>query len=172
MLEGAITGVLSSVIASALFLFILLRFRPKLLISPYISMSHEGDGSNVYMIKVINRTPRKVINLKAQLLLQEHRNVPGGFVYDQTIIPLAWDSEFLLERYRRNDREARYAFRLACEYDLDRLWNDQGGDCLLFRVSAQDSITGFTSVFSTRYHTKRDAIKRGSHKFGDSLDVC
>ena len=88
-LLAVIIGVLSSFVASLIFLLFLTRIRPNILISDKIA---KNDGSitsgDYYRIKVINKTPRSIINVKAELKLVSLIAIPGGVMEMYKTIPL------------------------------------------------------------------------------------
>jgi len=171
MIESILTGIFSSLVASALFLFCLVKLRPKIEISPYISLIVEDNGKKVYRFKIINRTRRPIINVQCRLLLTISRNVPDGMMLRSKRIKLHVEHVFQIPKYDKKDKEARYARRFICYKDIDSLWEDQEGKYLRFVILATDSFSGFSKVFYKEFLSKKDCLIEGDHRFGDSLEI-
>lgn len=167
-----LTGVFSSIAASALFLWYLIKMRPNIEISPCIAMTKEEGGKPVYRLKIVNRTPRPIINVHCQLLVTQGRTVPGGIMLTGKQIKLTQDHVFQIPKFDVKEKDAHYARRFICREDIDSLWQDESGSYLRFVIMATDSFTGFSRVFSQEFHTKRNCLVEGSHKFGNSLDIA
>ncbi len=171
IIGSILTGIFASVAASVLFLFCLLKLRPKIEISPYIAVTQEQDGKMVYRLKIVNLTRRPIINIQCRLLVTKSRNVPDGIMLTSDRISLKTEHVFQIPRYRKKDKEAHYARRFICYEDIDSLWQDQSGNYLRFVIMATDSLSGFSRVFSREFHTKKNCLIEGSHRFGNSLDI-
>ena len=167
---GVLTGVLSSLAASSIFLFFLFHFRPKLDISPYIAVREDEEGT-AYILKVINRTPREVIDIRCELTLMTPTNVTHGVIISATHLNLRKSYSFHLEKYDKKDKDAKYAARYVTYENLESKWPDDKVSYLQLRILAKDSLSGFSKFFSQSFYTKESCLVKGSHKFGDSLDV-
>ena len=88
ILISIIVGVLSSFAASGLFLWFISHFRPNILISEKIAEGKTSKEELAYKIKVINKTKRSVVNIKAQLHLIIPTVVPGGTILKSRKIEL------------------------------------------------------------------------------------
>jgi len=168
-LTTVLVGVLSSLIASALFLFALFRIRPNLVISPFIATDADGRGT-FYSFKIINKAPRPAINVRAELTMAEKAVVDGGEVCWEGKIPLVADQVFEIGGHNTKDPNAEFAFRFVTDRDLGEIWKNNS-QYLTLRVVATDSVTGFSRTFRRDFHLKRTCLKPGTHGFGDSLDV-
>jgi len=166
-----VIGVLSSVIASLIFLSFLTRIRPKLEISDQIAKGKSLTTEDIiYKIKVINKTRRPIINVKAQLHLVTPIVVPGGILLKSKEIPLKRSEVMYIEKFGPNDEQAKYAFRFTTYEKIEDIWKDDRQSFLRFRIIATDSISGFTKAFSKDYHTK-NLIKEGEFEFGNSIGI-
>ena len=171
LVGSVIIGVISSLTASAAFLFVLFRFRPNIEISPYIAVGTALDGNPHYRLKIINRAPRKIVNVRVRLLVCNRASVPGGFITNNQAVRLKTSEVFHIGKYSKKDKSAEYAYRFVCYEDLESLWVEGRGNHMKFRIIATDSLTGFSKVFYRRFHIKRTTLIPGSHEFGDSLEV-
>lgn len=164
-------GVLSSFVASLIFLLFLTRVRPKIEISDKIAKSVSPTGEPIYRIKIINKTRRSIINVKAELQLVTPTVTPGGIIQKTKTIPLKRSEIMEISKFDLKDKTAGYAFRFVIYENLEELWKDETRSFLRFRVYAVDSLSGFGRVFVKEYHTKRNSIKEGDFEFGNSLEI-
>ncbi len=165
-----ILGILSSLAASFVFLLCISRLRPRIEISPNISYREDEKGKR-YVFKILNKTSRPIINVRCRLNVVSPKAVPGGLVFNNKNVRLERDEVFLIDKYDKKDKDANYAWRFVCREDIDSEWTEGNGSYLIFRVMATDSLSGLSKYYCHRFYTKRDSIKTGSHRFGDSLQV-
>ncbi len=170
-LVAVIIGILSSLAASLMFLLFLTRIRPKIIISDQISKGIGSRGERVYRIKIINKTHRPIINVKAQLHLMTPTVTPGGIIMKSKEIPLKRSEIMQISKFDVKDKTAGYAFRFLTYENIEDLWQEDTRSFLRFRIYATDSLSGFSRVFSKDYHTKRNSIKEGDFVFGSSLEI-
>ena len=148
-----ITGVVSSIFASFIFILFLRSLRPKIIISPKISKWHTLDGKRIYQIKVINKTGRSIMNIKAQFFLVVRRAKPNGTTLAKEKIPL-YNSEVMdLSKFDRKDKEDdKYAFRFGTFEDIEKLLDtNQKNPFFRFIIYGTDSFSGFGAVFVQDY---------------------
>ena len=170
ILVGILTGVLSSLVASSLFLFILLRLRPKIEISPYIAVQERKKGT-AYIIKIINKTQREIIDIQSELVVATPINVMDGTITTIKRLKLETPNSFYMNKYDKKDRNAEYAGRYLTYEDIDLKWPDDSVSYLQFRILAKDSLSGFSNYFHHSFYVKENCLIKGSHKFGDNLDI-
>ena len=145
---GFLVGIVSGVVSSTIFHFLLRGLKPDIGISPLIAKVDRG-GETYYDFKIINKSPRALIDVRAHAHIAEQTYAQGGPIF-QT--------------------HADYALRFATKSDLDAEWA-KDSDHAKLRVIATDSISGFSKAFVHVYTTKRNSIKEGLHMFGENLDV-
>jgi hypothetical protein len=165
-----VVAIFSSFVASSFFLFFLRNLRPSIDISKVIAVEEKQDCT-VYQVKIINRSPRNVVDLRAELLLVKSVNVPGGSVLRTEVIPLKKDKAFILSAFNANDKDAQYALRFTTTEDMEKLWSDEDTQHVVFRIYCHDETSGFGKVFSQEYRIKRNALKSGQFHFGNDLAV-
>ena len=166
-----IIGILSSLTASFVFLFCISRLRPKIIISGHIAKGRDLHGETVYRVKIINKSKRTIINVKANLHLMTPKIVPGGLIVNAKMIQLKRDDPMQIAGFDQKDKEASYAFRFQTYEDIDKLWDNDATSYLRFRIFAMDSLSGLGKVFRQDYHTKRNSIVDGEFEFGNSVQV-
>jgi hypothetical protein len=169
-LQSVILGVLSSLVASLVFLYFISRLRPKLIISPFISFNDDEKGK-FFVLKLINKTPRPIINIRCRLNLVIPKSVPGGLIFSNINLKLEREEVFLIDKFDKQDKDANYAWRFVCREDIESEWEEKHGSYLIFRVIATDSLSGLSKYYSQRFFTKRDCLRKGSHRFGNNLNV-
>ena len=160
-----IVGIVSSLVASLLFLYMLRLLPPNISISSEVAKTTLSD-ENVYSIKVKNEGRRDAINLRAELLLLVPQSVEGGEIYKVGKIPLQADSLFRLGKYSKQDRSLSYAFRFVTKSDLEREWLSNKKSFLRFVVFAQDSFSGFPKIFIKEFHSQYHDIIEGDFDRG------
>ena len=170
---AVIIGLLSSLSASALFLLILSRYKPKIELCKYIAKTQGPDGKNFYQIKFVNKTRRSLRDVKTQLHLITPAIVPGGTTqWAEKKISMGAEEIMTIPKYDPKDNEvAGYATRLRTGEDLEQIWGDDTRSFLRFTIFAIDSRSGFGQDFVQEYRIKRDAIREGDFEFGSSLDI-
>jgi len=169
IIESLVVGVASSLAASFVFAYLLFSKKPILEFSPEIA-EEEDEGGKFYSFKVINKTSRSIVDIRAELCIMSPRGVDGGNVYWTTKIPLIKDHVFEIGPFSEDDDSALYAFRFATEENLREVWQSKADD-LRLRVIATDSLTGLSSSTDKVYHSA-GTIKQGSHKYGPNLAVA
>lgn len=167
-----IIGVLSSFVASLVFLFLLTRIRPNIEISDKIAKNRDSTTDDVnYRIKIINKTSRSIINVQAQLHLISIIAVAGGMIEHNKKIALRTDKIMELSKFNLKDKNAEYAYRFIPTKNIEELWDDDVHSFLRFKISATDSLSGFCKVVKKDFHVKNNSIEEGVFEFGNSLDI-
>lgn len=170
-ITSAVFGVLSSLVASCVFLYVFLaRLRPQIAISPFISIQDDGAGKR-YVFKILNKTSRPIINVRFRVATVTPKSVPGGLVFRSVTLKLKRDEVFYLNKYDLGDKNAEYAQRFSSYEDIESCWDEKNGGYIILQVIATDSLSGLSSVFIHKYHTKSESLRVGSHRFGEHLDV-
>jgi len=163
-------GVLGSVIASCIFLLAVRALRPRLEISPTIS-KWKGENDIKYVIKIINRGRRKIVDLRFELLLVTKKVVPGGELSTTRALDLKKDRAFILPEFEKKSDRALFARRITILDDIDALWDKDTSQYLIFRAYAHDEVSGLARLFQSEYRTKRNTLIDGEFHFGDSFEI-
>jgi hypothetical protein len=167
-----IIGVLSSFVASFIFLLILTRIRPAVIISDKIAKTEDSTtGDVIYKIKIINKTHRSIINVKAQLRLITLVAAPGGLIEQNRTIPLRTDYIMELPKFNLKDKNVEYAWRFNVDGNIEKLWNDDERSFLRFKIFATDGVSGFGRVFNRDFHIKKNSIIKGVFEYGNTCDI-
>jgi len=169
------SGIVSSSLASFIFIKYLSNLVPKIEISEYISKQEES-GKIVYRVKVINKTRRPIINVKLNMHLVFVR-VGGGGIRNgggviKRLVPVALATESVPEiaAFNPKDNEADYACRFRTYKDIETNLNDENENCYVrLTFSAVDSFSNFGKVYVQRYY--RGSVREGSFGHGESLSV-
>ncbi len=169
ILQALLVGIFSGLSSSLLFFILLRRLRPKIEISPFIANNKQGEH-HYFDFKIINKAKRPAINIQLNVVLAAPTNTEGGPIYQTVAIELIKDNFFELGKYDKKDKGAYYAQRFCTKMDIEKLWKNDNSHIRL-RVMATDSESGFSRAFLKEFHTKRNSIKNGVHKFGTSLGV-
>ncbi len=170
-LQSILIGVLSSLVASIVFLLFLTRLRPKIEISNQVARTVTSTGKTIYRIKIINKSRVPIMNIRAQLHVMTPTTVPSGIIYVSKDISFQQSAVMELSKLDKQDKTAAYAYRFRTYDSLDDLWNNDSQSYLRFRVQATHSVSGFSKVFRKDYYTKRNSIVDGEFDFGNSVNI-
>jgi len=171
ILDKIVLSLLVGIVTSILFLLILSRYRPIIEISQNIAKRYEKDiDKNVYSIKVINKTKYPIVDVRVELILKTPVQTANGEVWRVRKIPLRIDSLLSLQKFNKNDDNARFAYRFATESDVDIIWKDEHQK-ITFRIFAKHSLSGFGGFFEIDYGLKRVSIIEGIFSKGNNFDI-
>ncbi len=180
VLVSVVTGVLSSLVASWLFLQLFVKkLRPKFEISPYIAEEPNGD-SFLYRFKAINKSRYRCHDIRMKLymikpsigagLMQEGKSLGPVSVYNHEIIPLSMEEFSSLDRYDKKDDKAMYALRIRCFENLQAMWTP-GVIFLKLEISGCHAVSGLRETYSREFVGPQQCIKRGVFHNGADLNV-
>jgi hypothetical protein len=168
-------GVLSSIAASLIFLLSVSRVRPRIVISDKIARTVEADGKTAYIIKIINKSKRPAVNIRADLFLVTPKTIPGGMMLDSKEIPLRRTDPLAFYKYETKEEmkcaEGKYAFLFCTNTDLEAAWGNDSHTYLRFRIYCIDSLTGFGKLFTKIYYKPSIDIVNGEFQFGKLIIV-
>ena len=117
-----IIGILSSFLASLIFLLFLTRVRPNIVISDQIAKSISSQTkNNVYIIKIVNKTPRSIIDIKAQLHLINLVIMPGGVMKNTKEITLKNSELMEISKIDLKDKEADPGYRFIIRENIEEI---------------------------------------------------
>lgn len=155
---------------SALFLYLRYSQRPKLQLSMKIAKTTIG-GNTVYAFKVINSGRRDAISVAAELFLIQPHVVEGGIGYNIMEIDLVRSKLFQLRPLKKVGDKFGAVFEFITTEDLESEWNGFINSYLTFRVTAQDSISQFTKVFTSEFKSPESSIICGRFGKGGKMDI-
>lgn len=164
------TGVISGIAASGLFLwFSFSYFKPKVEISPHLAVGENDSGFPYIEIKFINLTKRALNNVKVEILKSVVLNVNGGtcITHDE----IANRDIYFVSPYDKNDKDARYAFRVTEEADIKLIWPSDKTEFITIMVHATDAMSGFSQSFRREFRNISESVKIGKHGFGKDFNV-
>ncbi len=182
ILWSIVIAILTGVVSSFVFLFLVSRLKPKIDISPIIARGKTDNDRLCYRIKIINRTRpirfinRKgnVINVKAKLELVKIGHIHylrKNPLLSGDDIELRKDEIFELSPLDEKDEGETYAFRFITEENLEGKWTDTNTQFLRLRISAIDSLSNFAAVYSQCYRDKSQVFQPGNFEVGDTFEV-
>ena len=163
-------GIISSLVASSVYLWFFLRIKPNIAISDEIAETSSIDGEKEYLIKVINKGKKSIINVKAELYVINRSNVAEGSIDEHKKISLKIPEMMELEGMKDERINDYFAFHFCTRENLGEIWNDDIQKRLRFKIYASHSISGFSQVYSKDFY-KKSLIKKGEFKYGDSTDL-
>ncbi|RAJ28885.1 hypothetical protein [Pedobacter cryoconitis] len=169
ILLSILTGLISGVISSLLFFWIISRMRPKMSISTAICKGVDSVGT-FYGFKILNNSKYNVLDLKIEVILKKPFNSNGGANHSNVWIELKRDGIIQFPRYRKDDKSAGYALIVATRDNLDALWCDDA-QSLEVIVHGKHSFSGISKSFTQNYYTKKSCIKEGIFNFGQTFEI-
>jgi hypothetical protein len=119
--------------------------------------------------KIINNGKRNIVNIRSELLLVSAQNVNGGAILTTEV--LKEDSAFILARYDKKDKDAKYARRFTFRKNLHEIWKHEENQFLIFRIYCHDEISGFGKVFEQEFHLKNSNLVKGVFDYGSNMDI-
>jgi hypothetical protein len=147
IVTGVLTGVLSSFVASLVFIWFINRIRPIFRISNYIARNVSGDGLVTYRVKFINKTRYRAHDIRVSLFRVTPNRAVGDHrendLHSFIKVPLSKEHiEFLAPFNRsKSDRDAFYAARVRVMEDMKSEWRERNTYYRL-EVSGHHSISG------------------------------
>jgi hypothetical protein len=165
--EAIAVGILSSVVASALWILILSRLTPKMVISPEIA---EDPASHVFRIKVVNLSRRAAVDLRVEAHLVTSIGARGGRVNRRTNLECG-NPPLVLPRRNRASKEYDNAYRLRLDSNIRELWSSNPDSFVRLQIFARHEVTGMGKMFERRYHHRSSEIVMGSFVHGQDMTV-
>ena len=173
LFESLLIGILSSVIGSLIFLFIILLFlRPRIKVSPNIACYFE-NGIKIYRFKIMNTSMYTGYDVSLNLRrLREIPSEPMGKDIFPKELSLATSSFTNIYPWRPAFMCRNYAHHCIQVKTLDDIENILNSDSfsLQLQVTLRHGLTGLSKSFISNYATKRRIIN-GQFEFGNSFKV-
>ncbi len=168
-LESILIGVLSSFVASLLFIKYLSFTKPRIKISQHIA-----GYNDQFQVKIVNRSRKTIYDLKFELDMITKHVSPTGYNYSMKRLSLLKSDMALLEGSplisRFGNQYAMYALILNLGNSFFEEWNNDS-QYLLFSVSYADPRNGLKISVNRQFIDKETVIKKGKFKWGKSTDL-
>ena len=165
-----LTGFISAIFASSVFVYMMYSQRPKLELSRQIAKTR-FTGKTIYAFKVINAGKRDAVSVSAELFLIQPHTVEGGIGYNVIEIPLVRQKLFHLRPLAKVGTKFGGVFEFITTADLEAEWHAFKDSYLLFRVFAQDSLSLFSQVYNSEFDDPEKAIEIGRFAKGASMRI-
>lgn len=161
--QTILLGIVSSVIASLVFYFLMVLIKPRFIISDKICLKHINGDEYDYIIKVANTTHSFITNVNYSLIYCEVGT--DGLKDIQTLEPLKAPITNVSKYTRKNtDYAVRLAYRLnKSDYPLD------DSSYFLFTFQAYHSFSNAMKIKKQRY-AKND-LQEGIFETGKSTKI-
>jgi hypothetical protein len=168
--EEIFYSILCSIVASFIFIFlVLILFKPKIRISPFICKGKymDGDDTDYYFIKLINISLFSAYDVSFELLEVDRYPTPNGQMNNRfRPLSLVLNHVSHIPGYRPSSlrKNAPYAVRIRTSEDINKiLANDYKS--VMVKVSLKHGLTGLVKVHSKEY-TDSIQIKTGKFEYG------
>lgn len=173
---GIVTGVISGILASAIFFAISYCIRPKIIIGQNISHTKE-NGKDIYIIKVINHSYYEYVDVSYLLQLYS----PDGEYNTKTelIKPLK-DIAPTIDAYASEKKKPRCEYATRISYDISDIVDslgkkmgnprdDNGVNRLVFTIQGKHGLSSSRAVFTQIFY--KDNIVDGNFETGVSTKI-
>ena len=164
---------LSSLVASFIFLFLILFFfRPSIEISKCIVLATE-DCQNCYRIKFYNKSFFSAYDADVSLVeLEERPAAPYGKHTFFRDIALGKNNFSVIHRWQPNLLSKTYAHNCTQVKTFDNLEDilKDNHKTLQIKITLKHGLTGLSKTFIKDYHTE-SSLERGKFGFGNTFDV-
>jgi len=171
IISSLITGFVSAICASTVFVLMMYGLRPKLKLSSKIAKT-TFNGKTVYAFKVVNIGTRDACSIDAELFIIQPHPVEGGTGYNIIELPLVRRKLFHMRPLSKIGEKFGGKFEFITIEDLEAEWSKFQNSYLLFRVYAQDSISLFSRVFTSEFESQEDTIVAGRFAKGASMKIA
>ena len=94
----------------------------------------------------------------------------GGIIRNTNKIALKTSEIMEISKFDLKDEMANYAYRFIVNENIEKIW-ENSNSFLRFKISAKDSLSGFSRVFTKNYHTKINSIQEGKFEAGNTLEI-
>lgn len=169
-------GILSSLIASVVFLYyILTRLRPRIEISPYISLHPDLNipDKDRYYLKFINKSKHDAYDIRIRLCELIRWPAANGKQHEQRK-DLELKKDFMAHVppfIKTTDKNtfAPHAIILTCLDDLAPILRDKN-KCIELQLILRHGLTGLAKVYKFEY-SDISSVKKGMFEFGNNLTI-
>ena len=169
--ESIVTGIVSGLLASVAFLFVIFDLKPRVRISSVAVLGYTADATRKLSIKVVNLSRADLIQPIATLHASRRVARGNGIRVVTEKIELVNSSPLCIHRRKSADHELRnvYVFnaRILPKHD-PIIWRS---DYLMFRFVGAHPISGVTRIFEQRFIIGSEKFVEGHFKFGENFDV-
>lgn len=161
-------GVITSLIASFLFLSFLYILRPRIKIAPKIAKN--GDK---YILKTINRSFFRLYDVKFQLTLKHYFGGSGGRNVKYTRIKLKNNVKLTYPKrpfWKPKDEYFEHAVIISIDEDIQKIWSNES-DELEFIVIAKHGLSNFAKIKKQVYCAVGTDIEEGTYTHGNNFKI-
>lgn len=166
-----VTGVVGSFIASALFLLSLALLKPKLRVSDQLAKHVNENGNLVYTVKIINLSRTRAVDVEVEGIHVTKKPHNHGALLKATELNFVRARLFKLWGHRKDDKDAKYAWRVSITDDLSALWGSDHHKSIQVLVKARHPWSGFTTWVIKTYYNDKVTIKEGEFEVGNSMEI-
>lgn len=161
--SSLIIGVVSGFISSFVYFMFLRALKPKIMVSPSITLLDKGS-SYEYIIKVVNKSRSDLIDVFYSF--QIYTISPDNIVDTNYIEPTKKILRHI-EKYKKSDNNT-YAVRFSFTDNKKRALDDSS--FLVFTIYATHAFSGRSIVIRTKYKNDQ-IIKNGLFETGTSVKI-
>lgn len=167
---GGLIGVVSSVVASTIWLVTIRAVRPRVDISSVIAEEGEGEDRK-WRIKIINRARRAALDIEFELVAVRPASAMNGAV-NFTRSCRVGRAPIILPGVSQRRRDDDNCYRLRIHDNPREMLAGDDGRFLRLRLFARDEVSGIGRVFESRYTYEATQVVRGRFARGQVFDVA
>lgn len=170
------TGVLSGIIAAAIFFLILRIFKPKIVISDKIvkqlrTNRKDGETEYVYKFKFINMSKSDIENVSIDFFLMEDFFNGSAKNFKTKSLQLAQpEFKFLVGLNNKNHDIHNNCVQMSIREPLEELWDGQK-EWLQVQIDSTHSKSGRRRVHIKNYKDPKNTISIGKFDSGDNFTI-
>ena len=171
IVELIVIGIAASFIASIVFAYYLRNMKPKIEISENIAFGTMTNNTPIYRVKVVNKSKRDAIELRANLLWVRPDSIRGGYMNEFHDVILERNEIFILKGITNHAMNfTEYDFSFKTKENLHDKLSSYRNSYIIFQINVKDSHSGFSKVFTKRYDDSK-TIKNGVFEIGESFKI-
>lgn len=167
IISTIVLGVVSGLVASAVFMCVLKQMVPNVKISKHIVCK-----DNNYYFKFVNKTKHDLFDVRIEASLLTPFGDSNGQNLRAVDIKLVDEVLFYVPKNTKDNADTHNLFAIRCrtEQDLIKDWNNASTRIQL-TVIARHSLSGINKVFTMDFHSKDCIVTNKNFITGNSLDV-
>lgn len=165
-----VSSLLTSVLASFIFLFIvLILYKPKLRVSPHICKGkfQSSDPNDYYFIKIVNTSIFSAYDINMELFeIDKYPTTNGQMNVRHKPLSLVLSKVSNIDGYKPGwiTKNASYAVRVRTSENLNAILMDDYKSVII-KISLRHGLTGLVKVITQEY-TDCSQIKKGKFEYG------
>ncbi|MBY9066444.1 hypothetical protein K1X12_06015 [Hyphomonas sp. WL0036] len=167
---AVVTGLVSGLMASVIFLLLLNDLQPKLRISHVIVRGKDRRGGNRIFVKVINQTRADILQPRATLHAITIAELGERYIAEN--IPLAAESPMIIERVNhKRPGENPNVYVFSAKIGKEEEEKISRNTSIRFRIISEHPVSGVKKIFERIYSLDAGCLLEGRFRSGAHFGV-